>query len=149
MINNESWEREHKALGDLIRLLDAEPSIGDAEMAAALERGRSAWDNSTIDSPFSFSEISEKSLDAACSSGLNAALATNGVYRAEIKAAIATYLENERADLWPERRDLLSRINLEKSLVLTFKSAWLIAEDGLASIAGEKTQSVSQKHLTT
>lgn len=40
------WQREHEALGELIRLLDAEPSIGDAEMSDALEKARCVWDHS-------------------------------------------------------------------------------------------------------
>ncbi|QTK78280.1 hypothetical protein AT6N2_C0370 [Agrobacterium tumefaciens] len=39
------WRREHEALGELIRLLEAEPSIGDAEMADALEHARCVWDH--------------------------------------------------------------------------------------------------------
>ncbi|NSX90087.1 hypothetical protein [Agrobacterium tumefaciens] len=40
------WKREHDALGELIRLLDEEPSIGDAEMSEALEKARCVWDHS-------------------------------------------------------------------------------------------------------
>jgi len=48
-----SWQREHEALGELIRLLDEEPSIGDAEMSDALEKARCAWDHSRAPSPAS------------------------------------------------------------------------------------------------
>ncbi len=40
------WKREHDVLGELIRLLDEEPSIGDAEMSEALEKARCVWDHS-------------------------------------------------------------------------------------------------------
>lgn len=43
-----SWNKEHDALGRMIKLLDEEPSIGDAEMADALEIARCAWDHSKV-----------------------------------------------------------------------------------------------------
>ncbi|WP_378952253.1 hypothetical protein [Mesorhizobium sp. ANAO-SY3R2] len=43
-----SWNKEHDALGRLIKLLDEEPFIGDAEMADALEIARCAWDHSKV-----------------------------------------------------------------------------------------------------
>lgn len=60
-----SWAREHEALGCLIKLLDDEPSIGDAEMADALEKARCAWDHSLVGSstaPFERLEVAETAL---------------------------------------------------------------------------------------